>query len=33
MHKNLKSLNVNLPKEILQDIEKVHMSDPNPILN
>ena len=32
LRKNLKSINFKISKEILDDIEKVHLSDPNPYI-
>jgi aryl-alcohol dehydrogenase-like predicted oxidoreductase len=32
LEKNIKSINLKLSKEILMDIEKIHLSDPNPYI-
>ena len=30
LKENIDSINVNLPKEILEEIQKIHLLDPNP---
>ena len=32
LRKNLKSINFKISKEILADIDKIHLSDPNPYI-